>query len=95
MRNVMRARISNNNNDVVIISVGHPVLCSALVVEELGSGQDSRSHDGFGRWHLLRSGEETKEEIAARLSGRQFKTSQLVGLSLLFLRDTRPDQRCR
>lgn len=77
------------------ILVGHPVLRAALAVEELGGGQDSRPHDGPGRWHLLRSGEETEEEAAARLPGRQPQTSQLVGLSLLFLRDTRPDQRCR
>lgn len=74
---------------------GHSVLRAALAVEELGGGQDPRPHDGPGRWHLLRSGEETEEEAAARLPGRQPQTSQLVGLSLLFLRDTRPYQRCR
>jgi len=81
--------------DLIIRNPGHPVLCAALAVEELGGGQDPRPHDGPGRWHLLRGGEETEEEAAARLPGRQPQTSQLVGLSLLFLRDARPDQRCR
>lgn len=92
------------NDDVVVIDLfcfvllcasGHPVLRTALAVEELGGGQDSRPHDGPRRWHLLRSGEETKEEIAARLSGGQFETSQLVGVPLLFLRDARTHQRRR
>lgn len=64
-------------------------------MEELGSGQDPRPHDGPRRWHLLRGGEEAEKEIAPRLPRRQFEAPQLVGVPLLFLRDPRPGQRCR
>ena len=79
----------------LLLATGDPVLRASLAMEELGSGQDPRPDDGPGRRHLLRSGEETKEETAARLPGRQPQASQLVGLSLLFLRNARPGQRRR
>jgi len=41
-----------------------------VAVEELGSGQDPRTDDGFGRRHLLRSGEEAEEEVTFGLSCR-------------------------
>lgn len=80
---------------LLLLATGDPVLRASLAMEELGSGQDPRPDDGPGRRHLLRSGEETKEETAARLPGRQPQASQLVGLSLLFLRNARPGQRRR
>ena len=80
---------------VVVVIVGDPVLRASMAVEELGGGQDSCPHDGPGRGHLLRSGEETEEEAPARLPGRQSQAPQLVGLSLLFLRNARTRQRRR
>ena len=32
------------------VSLGHPVLRAAVVVEELGGGQDTRAHDGPRHW---------------------------------------------
>ena len=66
-----------------------------MAVEELGGRQNPCPHDGPGRGHLLRSGEEAEEEAPARLPGRQSQASQLVGLSLLLLRNARTRQRRR
>lgn len=75
--------------------IGDPVLRASLAMEELGSGKNPRPDDGPGCWHLFRGGEETEEETLARLPGRQPQTPQLVGVSLLFLRDASIGQRRR
>lgn len=74
---------------------GDPVLRASLAVEELGSRQDPRPHDGPRRGHLLGGREEAEEEASPRLPRRQFEAPQLVGVSLLFLRDPRLGQRRR
>lgn len=76
-------------------STGDPVLRASVAMEELGGGQDPRPHDGPGRGHLLRGGEEAEEEAAPRLPGRQPQAPQLVGLPLLLLRVARTVQRRR
>lgn len=64
-------------------------------MEELGRRKNSRSHDGFGCGNLLRSGKKAKKETVAGLFGGQFEASQLVGVSILLLRDARVSQRGR
>ena len=61
------------------------VLHSPLVVEELGGGEDHRSHDGPRRGGGQRGGEEAEEEAAPGLFVRQFEEPQLVGLPILLL----------
>jgi len=62
---------------------GGVILYAEMVVEELGRRQNSRPYDGPGRGHLLRSREETKEEIVTRLFVGEPQVSQLVGLPVL------------
>ena len=62
-------------------------LRSTMDVEELGRGEDPCPHDGLGRGHMLRGGEEAEEEAVVGLPRRQPEAPQLVGVPVLLLRD--------
>lgn len=64
-------------------------------MEGLGGWQDPRSHDGPRHRFVLRGREKAEEEDAAGLSLGESALSQLVGVQVLPLRDTRFPQRRR
>lgn len=66
-----------------------------MAVEVVGRWQNLRPDDGLGRGCLFRNREETEEEADDRLFVGEFAVSQLVGVSILFLRNVGPGKRNR
>ena len=70
---------------ILCLFLGHTVLRTSVVVEELGGGQGVRAQDGPQPRHHIRRGEETEEKAAYRLSLLESEASQLLGLPILLL----------
>lgn len=60
------------------VPAGDAVLRPPLDVADVGGGQDPGAHDGPGRGHAGRAGEEAEEEAAGGLPGGQLEDARLV-----------------
>ena len=59
-----------------------------MAMEELGRRKNSSSHHGFGYRHLFGGGEKAEEKTSSRLLVGKLDVPQLVGVSILFLRNS-------
>ena len=70
---------------IVCFFTGYSLLRSPVVMEKLGSGQNSSPDDGFRSGYHIRSRKTFKKETLTRLPLWQFEKSQLLGLPILLL----------